>query len=74
MLTYPTHSAYYRHVIKFNILSLSKIYLFSFGFVSRGNGHLQMTDSELITLVSSTSDIYVSFEDFLKHVIKDFLT
>ena len=43
---YPTHSNYYSLAIKFNILSLSVFYLFSFGFVCRGNGHLQMTDSD----------------------------
>ena len=32
----PTHSDYYSLAIKFNILSHSKFYLFSFGFVCRG--------------------------------------
>ena len=47
---YPTYSDYYSLAIKLNILSLSKFYLFSFGFVCRGKGHLQMTDSDQITL------------------------
>ena len=38
--------------IKFNILSLSKFYLFSFGFVCRGKGNLQMIAFDKITVVS----------------------
>ena len=41
MQTYPNHSDYYGRVLKFNIWSLSKIDLFSFSFVCRGEGHLQ---------------------------------
>ena len=41
---YPTHSDYYSLPIKFNILSFSKFYLFSFGFVCMSKGHLQITD------------------------------
>ena len=43
MSTDPTHPNFYNLAIKFNILSLSKFYLFSFGFVFRGSCHLQMT-------------------------------
>ena len=39
----PTHTEYYSQAIKFNILSLSKFYLFSFDFVCRGKCHLQIT-------------------------------
>ena len=45
---YPTHSYYSSLAIKFNTLSLSKFYLFSFGFVCMGKGHLQMTDFFLL--------------------------
>ena len=44
--TYPTHSDYYSLAIKFNILSLSKFYVFSLGFICRCKGHLQMADSD----------------------------
>ena len=46
ILPYLTHSDYYSLAITFNILSLLKVYSFSFGFVCRGKGHLQMTDSD----------------------------
>ena len=75
----PTYSNYYSLAIKFNILSLSKFYLFSFGFVCRGKGHLQMTDFDYISpcitfLLYCTSEVNVSFEDVLNHVTKYFLT
>ena len=76
---YPAHSDYYSLVIKFNISSLSKFYLFYFGFVCRGKGHLQMTDSDKVTrcitfLLHCASDVNVSFEDVLNHMTKYFLT
>ena len=37
ILTYPTHSDYYSLGIKFNILSLSKFYLFSIGLFLSSN-------------------------------------
>ena len=40
----PHHSDCYSLAIALNILSPPKLYLFSFGFVRRGKGHLQMTD------------------------------
>ena len=46
LLPYPTYSDHYSLAIKFNILSLSKFYLFSFGFNCSGKVHLQMTDSD----------------------------
>ena len=45
ILAYLTHSHYYSLAITFNIFSLLKVYLFSFGFVCRGKGHLSMTHS-----------------------------
>ena len=41
-----THFDYYSIAMQFNILSLSEFYIFSFGFVCRDKGHLQMTDSD----------------------------
>ena len=74
---YPTYSDYYSLAIKLNILSLSKFYLFSFGFVCRDKGHLQMIDSDSITpyitfLLHCASVINVSFEDVLNQVTKIF--
>ena len=76
---YPTHSDNYSLAIKFNIMSLSKLYLLSFDFVCMGKGNLQMTDSDRITpciafLLHCASDVNVSFEDVLNHVTKCFLT
>ena len=43
---YSTHSDNCSLAIKFNTLSLSMFYLFSISFVCRGEGHLQITDSD----------------------------
>ena len=56
-----------------------KVYLFSFGFVCRGKGHLHMTESDLIKpyitfLLHCTRDVNVSFEEVLNYVTKYFLT
>ena len=57
MSTYPTNSDYNSLAIQFNIMRLSNFYLFSFGFVCRGKGHLQTTDSDKITVASRLSCI-----------------
>ena len=58
---YHTHSDYYGLAIKFNILSHSELYSFSFGFAC------------ITFLLHCVSDVNVSFEDVLKHVTKYFL-
>ena len=55
-----------------------KFYLFSFGFVCSGKGHLQMTDSGYITpcitfLLHCASDVNVSLKTSRDKVFPDML-
>ena len=69
MRTYPTLSDYYSLAIKFDILSLSKFYLFSFGIVCRDKGNLQILIKYAVHKGSSALCKWrnVSLEDVLNH-------